>query len=200
MGGIFLEDVIRTIRTKSEIDSVIREEAKKGGVSINSLINQIFERYVITYRFIDSFPCLIIPSEIVRELFAGMTEKHLINLGNFAGSFVPKHSLFLSGATPNLDTILSTMEKKAGQHSNWYQFQSQENNGRINLLLRHNLGRKWSTYLSAYYSALFEDILNISIKFQIGDNSLAIMFPKTIKQANGPEKVTNQIQNKNIKT
>ena len=200
MGEFFIKDVILTIRTKSESDSVIREEAKKRGVSINSLINQIFERYVITYRFIDSFPCLIIPSEIITGWLDGMTEEHIIKIGKHAGSFVPKHSLFLSGATPNLDTILSTMEKKVGQHSNWYQFQSQENNGKINLLLRHNLGRKWSTYLSAYYSALFEDILNISIKFQIGDNSVAIMFPKTIKQSNGPEKVTNQIQNKNIKT
>lgn len=195
-----MSNVIRTIRTNCEFDKTIKEEAKKQGISINSLINQIIERYVITYRFIDTFPSLIIPSEIITGWLDGMTEEHIIKIGKHAGSFVPKHSLFLSGATLNLDTILSTMEKKVGQHSNWYQFQSQENNGRINLLLRHNLGRKWSTYLSAYYSALFEDILNISIKFQIGDNSLAIMLPKTIKQSNGPEKVTNQIQNKNIKT
>ena len=63
MGEVFfIKDIVLTIRTKGEYDNIIREEAKTRGVSLNSLINQIIEKHIVTYRFVDSFPCLIITS------------------------------------------------------------------------------------------------------------------------------------------
>ena len=153
-GVLKLATVIRTIRTSTENDDVIREEAKKRGISMNSLINQIIEKYVTTYRLIETFPCLIIHCEMVKGWFDGMAEDFLVGEGTIAGSFVPKHGLFLNKMTPNLENILVTMQKRVSQHSNWYQFQFQKTNGRVHLLLRHNLGRKWSVFLNAYYLSL----------------------------------------------
>lgn len=188
-----MSDVIRTIRTREEFDNTLREEAKKRGISINSLLNQIIERYVISYRFIDVFPCLVIPSEMIRGLLNGLSEDQLKKEGDTAGSFIPKHSLFLKGLTPNLEDIILCMENMLSQHSHWYQFQCQNMNGRLTMLLRHRLGEKWSIYLEAYYTALFRTLLNISIKSEIGENSLAITLPKSIKINNGNNKL-DQVQ------
>jgi hypothetical protein len=70
------------------------------------------------------------------------------------------------------------------QHSNWYQFQRQNINGKITILLRHRLGKKWSIYLNAYYNALFKKLIDVPIKFEIGENSLAIILPKSVKISN----------------
>ena len=187
-----MTDIIRTIRTNREWDTILKEEANCKGISINCLLNQIIERYVFSYRFIDVFPCLVVPSEMIKGLLDGLTEQQLIKEGESAGSFVPKHSLFLKGLTPNLEDIMLCMENMVSQHSNWYQFKCHKTNGKITMLLRHHLGRKWSIYLQAYYIALFKKLINVSITSEIGENSLAIMLPNSIKinnNHNGLEQV-----------
>ena len=179
-----MSHVTRSIRIKKEFEYELREEAKKCGISFNSLINQILEKYIITYKLIEKFPCMVIPQQMIKKCLDRLTEDFIAGEGTMAGSYVPKHGLFLNKMSPTLENILSVMEKRVSQHSNWYQFQSLKNNGKINLLLRHNLGRKWSTYLKAYYSTLFKELLNMNIKSEIGENSLEILIPKTIKPNN----------------
>ena len=193
-----LTDIIRTIRTNREWDTILKDEAYSRGISINCLLNQIIERYVFSYRFIDVFPCLVVPREMIKGLLDGLTEEKLIEEGNAAGSFIPKHSLFLKGLTPSLEDIMLCMENNVSQHSNWYQFQCNKINGRITMLLRHQLGRKWSVYLQAYYLALFNKLINVKIKSEIGENSLAIKLPKSIKINNNHKSLEQvQVQNNN---
>lgn len=180
-----MSTVNRSIRINKECDDELKKEAKNRGISLNSLVKQIIEKYVTTYKLIETFPCLIIPHEMIKGWLDGLTEDFIIGKGTKAGSYVPKHGLFLNKMSPNLDNILWVMEKRAGQHSNWYQFQYQKNNGQLNLLLRHNLGRKWSAYLNAYYSTLFKELLNMNIESEIGEKSLEIFLNETNKPKNG---------------
>ena len=105
-------------------------------------------------------------------------------MGNLAGSAIPKQSLFLSGLSKELDNILFCMEKKVGQYSNWYKYECDYSHNNVNLLLLHNLGKKWSIFLSSYYSILFKELLNISIKTEIEKNSVTIIFQKPIEHYN----------------
>jgi hypothetical protein len=138
---------------------------------------------------------------MIRGLINGLSEEQLKKEGNSAGSFIPKHCLFLKGMTTTLEDVLVCMEKMESQHSNWYQFQRQNINGKITILLRHRLGKKWSIYLSAYYNALFKKLIDVPIKSEIGENSLAIIFPKSVKISNnnnGLDQV--KVQNNKIAT
>jgi len=194
-----LTDIIRTIRTNREWDTILKDEANSRGISINCLLNQIIERHVFSYRFIDVFPCLVVPCEMIKGLLDGLTEEQLIKEGDAAGSFIPKHSLFLKGLTPSLENVMLCMENNVSQHSNWYQFQCHKINGRVTMLLRHQLGRKWSIYLEAYYAALFKKLINVTITSEIGENSLAIKLTKSIK-INNNHNGLEQVQNHNTVT
>ena len=194
-----MTDIIRTIRTNREWDTILKDEANSRGISINCLLNQIIERHVFSYRFIDVFPCLVVPCEMIKGLLDGLTEEQLIKEGDAAGSFVPKHSLFLKGLTPSREDVMLRMENNVSEHSNWYQFQCQKINGRVTMLLRHQLGRKWSIYLEAYYAALFKKLINVPITSEIGENSLAIKLPKSIK-INNNHNGLEQVQNHNTAT
>ena len=194
-----MTDIIRTIRTNREWDTILKDEANSRGISINCLLNQIIERHVFSYRFIDVFPCLVVPCEMIKGLLDGLTEEQLIKEGDAAGSFIPKHSLFLKGLTPSLENVMLCMENNVSQHSNWYQFQCHKINGRVTMLLRHQLGRKWSIYLEAYYAALFKKLINVTITSEIGENSLAIKLTKSIK-INNNHNGLEQVQNHNTAT
>ena len=170
---MILADVIRTLRISKENDSVIVEGAKKDGFSINSFYNHLLNRYVNTFRFIDVFPCLVVPSKFVRELLDELPEDKIIKIGKNLGSYMPKHSLFLNGKTPTIDNVLESM-KTTCQNSNWYQFNSQTTNGKLKLLLRHKLGKNWSIYLKSYYQTLFKQLFKTTIKSEIGEDSIVI--------------------------
>ena len=172
-------DVIRTLRIKKEYDPIIKADAKKDGVSVNTFFNRLLEKFIMTYRFIDSFPCLIIPCEIVKEFLEEIPEEKISNAAKSMGFHIPKHSLFLKGKDPTLNNVLELMEKVVSHHSNWYQFNSQINNGKIKLLLRHNLGKNWSIFLDMYYRAMFEQFFNFTLKTEVGADSLVIKISNT---------------------
>jgi hypothetical protein len=135
---------------------------------------------------------LIIPCEVVKDVFDEMNEETIIKLGKKFGSYIPKHSLFLKGEFPTVDNILLLMKTNC-QSSNWYQVNSQDFNGIKKILLRHNLGRKWSIYLSEYYLTLFKQLFDLKIETEIGNDSLVVTIPKHIKI----NKKTGKINSKN---
>ena len=119
---------------------------------------------------------------MVRGLLEGLTKERITKDGKAAGSYIPKHSFFLEEKDQTIENMLQLMEKVASSHSNWYQFNSQTTNGKYRLLLRHRLGKNWSIYLNAYYQTLFKQLFNTTIKSEIGEDSLAIIFPKKSTQ------------------
>ena len=171
-----MESQVRTLRISREFDQIIKEDTKKDGVSINSFFNRLLEKYLMIYRHIDCFPCMIIPSEIIKEFLAEIPETKIIKTAKKMGTYVPKHELFLEGKDPNLENVLEFMEKGVSNHSNWYQFNAQSNNGNTKLLLRHNLGKNWSIFLDTYHKTMFKQLFNFNIKNEVGSDSLEIEF------------------------
>ncbi len=189
MGYYDLGVVIRSIRISTEYDNAIRNEAKKQGLSINSYINKIIERHLNCYKLINRFPCLIIPNEVIVGLINQLSDEDIFKQGNNAGSFLPKHTLFLKNLSLTLENVIKSMRILNSQNSNWYHFERQDENGSIKLLLRHQLGKKWSIYLNGYYSALFNEILKLPVKIIEGKRSIMIEIPKPIIRNNGDKQV-----------
>ena len=172
-------EVIRTIRIKKEYDQIVKEDTKKEGISVNSFFNKLLEKYTMTYRFVEIFPCLIIPCEILREFLKNIPPVKVIEIAEKMGSYIPKHSIFLRGKTSNLNNILELIDKCISQHSNWHNFSIQNNNGKIKLLLRHTFGNNWSIFLETYYKSMFKQFFNYTIKTEVGSGSVIIKIPET---------------------
>ena len=176
-----MDEVVRSLRIKNEYDQIVKDASKKEGISINSFFNRLLEKYLMTYRFVKIFPLMIIPRDIIKEFITEMPEPKIIESAKKMGAYVPKHSIFLEGKKSNPKTCLEFMEKVVGQHSNWYQFNSQTNNGKIKLLLRHDLGKNWSIFLDTYYKTMFKQLFDLTITNEVGDDSLIIKIPKNQK-------------------
>lgn len=176
---ILTGEVIRTIRVKKEYDQIVKEDTKKEGISVNSFFNKLLEKYTMTYRFVNSFPCLIIPCDILREFLGYIPPEKIIEIAEKMGQYIPKHSIFLRGKNPNLKNVLEFIEKCISQHSNWHKFNIQINNGKSKLLLRHTFGKNWSIFIEKYYKSMFKQLFNYTIKTELGPDSLVIIIPET---------------------
>lgn len=175
------EHVIRTLRLKKQADTIMVKDAKENGSSINTLYNQVIDRYVNSFRLIDKFPCLAIPCEMIKEFLAEIPEQKIMKLGKMFGKYIPKHSLFLKEKEVTAENMISLM-KTSGQDNNWFQFNEQNQNGESKILLRHLHGLNWSIFLKHFYETIFEEIFNKQIKIKIEENSIVICLPKTPKK------------------
>ena len=174
-------EVIRTIRVKNEYDQIVKEDTKKEGISVNSFFNKLLDKYSTTYRFVKSFPCLIIPWEILTEFLINIPPEKIKKTAEKMGSYIPKHYLFLRGKKPNLKNILELIEKCTSQHANWYNYSIQNNNDNLKILLRHRLGNNWSLFIETYYKTMFKQLFNSIIETEIGPDSVIITIKDNLK-------------------
>ncbi|MDG6222297.1 MAG: hypothetical protein QCH99_03445 [Candidatus Bathyarchaeota archaeon] len=169
--------VIRTLRLKKEPDNIMVKDAKENGLSVNTVYNQVIDRYVNSFRFIEKFPCLAIPCEMIKEFLNEVPEQKIITLGKMFGQYIPKHLLFLKEKDLNAQNLISLM-KTAGQDNNWFQFNEKNYNGHPKIMLRHQNGLNWSIFLKNFYQTIFYEIFKTEIKIDICNNSLLILLPK----------------------
>ena len=175
---------IRTLRLKKEADDVMVKIANENGLSINTFYNQIIDRYVNSFRLIDTFPCLAIPCEIFKEFLTNINTEKIENLGKMFGKYIPKHSLFLEDKELSANNMIGLM-KTAGQDNNWFQFNEQYHNGDEIIMLRHQHGLNWSIFLKYFYETIFHEIFGKKIKIDSDEFSLLIYLPR-ITRSNTP--------------
>ena len=71
------------------------------------------------------------------------------------------------GITPTYDHITMFLEENVGKFGNWFDY-NQFSRGRTKIIhLRHELGRKWSTFLAEQVSTIFETILGKTVNTEL---------------------------------
>ena len=174
-------EVIRTIRVKNEYDQIVKEDTKKEGISVNSFFNKLLDKYSTTYRFVKTFPCLVMPMEVLKEFLISIPKESVKKTAETMGSYIPKHYLFLRAKKPNLKNTLELIEKCTSQHANWHNYSMQNNNGKLKILLRHRLGSNWSLFIETYYKTMFKQLFNSKIETEIGPESVIITIKENMK-------------------
>ncbi|MBN2261198.1 MAG: hypothetical protein JW702_11670 [Clostridiales bacterium] len=171
------QHVTRTLRLKKEPDTIMVNDAKENGLSINTYYNQVIDKFVNSFRLIDKFPCLAIPCEMIKEFLNEIPEEKMVRLGKIFGQYIPKQSLFLREKDLSAQNMILLM-KTAGQDNNWFQFNDQNHNGQSKIMLKHQNGINWSIFLKNFYQTIFHEIFKTKIKIDVGNNSLVIFLPK----------------------
>ena len=167
---------------------IIRKDSAREGISINSKINNILMRYALCYRYSEVQGGLIVPDNSVPIFLENIDEEKLkagyriINL-----DLVP--SMLLENMLPvNLDNwikyVCQGMLLYGGSFKNFSEFEDDE--GRLNLVFRHNYGIKWSKVISEVYTEFLEKILHYHVQSTILSNSVALrIIEKNIRNLDG---------------
>lgn len=166
--------ITRTFRIDEEWDGVLRIEAERQGVSANTLVNQIFHRYSLFDRFADRYEVLTIPQKTFITLLAAATETGLAQAGKNSGSTRPKDGLLMMGRPLNFDSVTWMVTQLYGgaYYGRWFKCDHYVTRSEDAFHLRHNLGRKWSIFVSNYLISMFKSILDIDVRIEILDQTL----------------------------
>jgi hypothetical protein len=166
------KSVTRTMRINEGIDDILKNEAKKRGVSVNTLLDQYLTRYAESYRFFENLSATVLSPQTLTGLLHFIEEEEAENLGAKLGKERPLELLLKRGVQPSYLAAKWYLTKVLGAHSGWFSSSVNETEGKELIHLSHPFGLKWSKFLKGYLGSFFNEILGFYPETQILSGSV----------------------------
>jgi hypothetical protein len=151
--------VTRTFRLEEEIDSILREDAEKNGISVNNLVNRIMKEYTDSLRYFNKGESIILSSQTLLQLLLNMDMDEVSEAGSESGYRRTKDQLLMRGMKLNRKSAIWYITEIIGKYSAWFTCDVHEEKNDTLLYLRHNYNEKWSIFLQNYLETMFRELL-----------------------------------------
>ncbi|MBN2335691.1 hypothetical protein JXL21_09030 [Candidatus Bathyarchaeota archaeon] len=175
--------VTRTVRINEAYDTVLRYEAERRGVSVNTLVDQILRRYSVSYRFFENLSAVTMSVQTVSGLLDLIDMEDIRAAGKLVGRERPKELILKRGIPLSYEAVVWYITELLGDHSGWYRANYYERPKKDIIHLSHALGDKWSVFLSEYMEAFLEEVLEVTPEVESLRDSVTLTIDKTkIKQ------------------
>jgi hypothetical protein len=167
----------RSFRIDEEWLNVLNEEAEKQGVSVNSVLNRLLQQYAYL-RFMLRYGAITITRKGFVGILGCCPDDELRENGINAGSTIVKDLMLTMGVTPNYGFVLSLVKTLLSDFAGWFECDHHIKRDKEILHLRHDLGMKWSIYVSGVATGTFNSILNKEVGIEFSDSSVTITIEK----------------------
>ncbi len=167
----------RSFRVDEEWLNVLNEEAEKQGVSVNSLLNRLLQQYAYL-RYMMRYGAITLTRKGFVNILECCPDDKVEENGRNAGETIVKDLLLTMGVTPSYAFVICLVKKLLSEFAGWFECDHHIMEDKEVLHLRHDLGRKWSDYLSGITSGTFNALLNKEIEIESSDSSVTITIDK----------------------
>ena len=167
----------RSFRIDEELLNVLKEEAEKQGVSVNSFLNRLLRRYSYL-RFFLRYGAIT----LTRKGFVGILEccpdGEMRKKGINAGSAIARDILLTIGVPPDHSFVVYLVDKFLSEFAGWFECDHHIKRDKEIFHLRHDLGMKWSIYIAGAAYGISNSILKEEIGIEFSDSSITITINK----------------------
>lgn len=154
--------VTRSMRIDEGIDDILKSEAKKRGVSVNTLLDQYLTRYAESYRFFENMSAIVLSAQTLLGFLEFMDEESIEGLGTALGKERPFELLLKRGVQPSYEAAKWFLTKVLGAHSGWFSSSVNMGDEKEIIHLSHPFGIKWSRFLRGYFGPFFREVLGFN--------------------------------------
>lgn len=154
--------VTRTIRVDEGYDEILKYEADRQGVSVNTIMDHQLKRYVETYRFYSKSNAITLSANTLNVILEELDEDAIIKIGVELGKERPHELILRRGIQPTYESAKWYIQEILGDQSGWFTALINKRGDYENINLSHNYGYKWSIFLQWYLKDLFEEVLELT--------------------------------------
>jgi predicted DNA-binding ribbon-helix-helix protein len=164
-----------TFRLESEILDSLRQEAKRKDVSINTLVSQIARQHKSWHSVASQAGFMYVRRPLITKLLEGQNEEQIKSIARHVALSSNKDFILMLRSKYNIYSALDIIET-------WIRisgYSYSHNRRRLNFsdmlhyfILQHNMGIKWSFYLSELYKSLFEEFGVRNAQFDMTESTL----------------------------
>jgi hypothetical protein len=167
----------RSFRIDQEWLNVLNEEAEKQGISVNSILNRLLQQYAYL-RFMLRYGAITLTRKGFASLLECCPDDEIREKGRIAGSKITKDLLLTMGVPPTYEFTVFLVEKLLSEFAGWFKCDHHIKRDKEILHMRHDLGIKWSIYLSGVASGTFNSLLDKEVGIELSDSSVTVTIDK----------------------
>jgi hypothetical protein len=149
------DSVTLACRLDKTLYDLLKEDAKKRGVSLNSLINSIAKRYLSWEKYADGVGFVPLAKDTVRLLFDNLEERKLQKIAHHLGKTIPRELILLMFNKVDLNSITSFIEITSSRYG---MVQHNISRDAHDFVIYHSVNKKFSSFLGEALKAMAEDL------------------------------------------
>lgn len=159
-----------SVRIPIEISIALDDESKSIGVSLNTLINQVIIKHAQWERFEKELGILHLSKESAKRLFSTLSKEEVITLASSSCKAMLKElTLFIKGQL-NIENLIDVIS--IWLTANNTSFRHIKTSTLERFIIKHELGKNYSTYLGATIQMLFSEINKEICEISINERGL----------------------------
>ena len=166
------KSVTRTFRLDRAWDSLLEAEAETKGTSVSNLLENLVRDYFSFYKWVEVFSSVVFSPETIKAIIEEADEGALARAGEAMGKVSPTHGYLIRGDQLNERVASYQITEQMGRYSHWFKVAEHETNEHY-YYIQHGLGPKWTTFVEAYISSFYANVLHVDVECErMGDNLL----------------------------
>ena len=167
--------LLRSIRLSVEHDKLLEDDAKKKGLSVNSLITTLITKYAEWDRFTERFGYVSLGRQGFKNLFDLLSDEALVVHGReVGGKNAPEITRFWFGKL-NLETFFSFLTVHS-KYSGLYHYEISSHGRTHFITFHHELGPRYNVVLMHYFDQAIRKIVGVAPKLENGNTSFVLSF------------------------
>jgi hypothetical protein len=170
--------ITRSFRFESDVLTVLDEEAKRMGISVNALVGIILRRYVEFTRYLSKIDMVVINREVLTSLIDLLGEEEVYEIGVKLGQTVLADTIMFWKKETTEKAVMEYIEKMVCRYSDLGTYDERRMpGGEMAIVIRHRLGKKGSRFLEGYLQGGLKHTLGIEAIFETTDSSVKCEIP-----------------------
>ncbi|MDE1828690.1 MAG: hypothetical protein KGI25_00040 [Thaumarchaeota archaeon] len=165
-----------SFRIDPQIIEKLSDAAKEDKITLNALVDQVFDNYVSWDRKSAKAGWVLLKSDIMKLFIDSLSEKTLRRLATKAAKTVMKDTLLSISGKVDLESWLLITRYRSVRSN--FAYQEFRNANQTKIVITHGLGPKWSLFHKVYYMQMLKDLGRKAI-VDSTSNSLVIEIKNT---------------------
>ena len=166
-----------SFRFDNEVIKYLRQEAKQRDISTNTLVNQIIKEHMNWHANAPKAGFIAIRRTFIMDAIGHLSEQEIVSIAEHVAKTTNKDSILFIEKEYTMKAALNFIEDWIKMSGYAYRHEEINDDGKHKhmYLIQHDMGIKWSIYLSNLYQFLFDELRKnkAKIEFEKTENTLA---------------------------
>jgi hypothetical protein len=163
-----------TFRLNENVITTLRAESERRHISLNTIVNQILQRYVEWDMYESKVGLISMLKPVVAELFKKTNKQEIIDLARSIGKNATNDAALFMKNKMDIDSFLSWLDVRMKNSS--VEINHSIEGSTHTYILKHDLGENYSLFQKTVLELIFTDVLRKHIDCSFSDTILSFRF------------------------
>jgi hypothetical protein len=165
-----------TFRINENTVDKLGYEATKHNISLNMLVNQMFDQYVNWDSMSSSVNLISFPKPLLVKIMDKLTEEEVIDITKRHFEEDVEDIILRTRGKFSAESFMEALE--LWMKSSDITYRRIDNVGKQKYIIQHNMSKKWALFLSGIVKLVIETLEGKKVETQIDKNSCLISFDR----------------------